>query len=106
MTDKINQIINDRGQTHGSFRANAETAQILKVVLRNNERFYMLPPTQREALDMIMHKASRAINGSHNHKDTWDEIAGYATLISNELNPDELNPQTESASPDADDVIA
>ena len=56
MTDKINQIINDRGQTHGSFRANAETAQTLKVVLRNNERFYALPPTQREALDMICTK--------------------------------------------------
>jgi hypothetical protein len=98
MTDQINQILNDREQTHGSFQANAETAQTLKVVLRNNERFYALPPTQREALDMIMHKASRAINGSHNHKDTWDDIAGYATLVSKELTP------TESTSPGVDDA--
>jgi hypothetical protein len=36
---------------------------------------------QREALDMIMHKVSRILNGNPNHKDSWVDIEGYAHIV-------------------------
>ena len=44
-----------------------------------------LADDQSEALDMIMTKIARVINGDANHVDTWNDIAGYATLVSERL---------------------
>jgi hypothetical protein len=40
---------------------------------------------QDEALSMIVMKISRILTGDPNHADHWADIAGYATLIANEL---------------------
>jgi hypothetical protein len=45
----------------------------------------LLNPSQREALDMIQHKIGRILAGNPNHHDHWHDIAGYATLVANEL---------------------
>ena len=44
-----------------------------------------LPYPHRMALYMIASKMARIVNGNPNHKDSWHNIAGYATLIDNEL---------------------
>jgi hypothetical protein len=41
-----------------------------------------VPPEVREALDMIAHKIGRILAGNPMYKDHWDDIAGYATLVS------------------------
>jgi hypothetical protein len=43
---------------------------------------------QREALDMIAHKIARIINGDPDYADSWVDIAGYATLVSERLKDD------------------
>ena len=45
-----------------------------------------LPHTHRMALYMIASKMARIVNGDFNHKDSWHDIAGYATLVEQELN--------------------
>lgn len=40
---------------------------------------------QRYALDMIAMKLSRIVAGNANNKDTWHDIAGYATLIEKDI---------------------
>jgi hypothetical protein len=40
---------------------------------------------QRESLDMIAHKIARILNGNPNVHDHWHDIAGYATLVANDL---------------------
>lgn len=35
---------------------------------------------QKEALEMIMHKVARLLNGDPRHIDAWSDIVGYATL--------------------------
>ena len=40
---------------------------------------------QSEALDMIMTKIARVINGDADHVDTWNDIAGYAKLVAERL---------------------
>ena len=38
------------------------------------------------ALDMICNKMARIVNGDPNYIDNWHDIAGYATLVEQELN--------------------
>jgi hypothetical protein len=40
---------------------------------------------QWEALEMIASKMSRIVNGNPDKVDNWDDIAGYAKLISDRL---------------------
>lgn len=77
-------ILKERQKTHGEFRTHAEISQDLKRVLIHHYTQKM-SDTQAEALDMICHKIARILNGNPNHKDHWDDIAGYATLVSKEL---------------------
>lgn len=41
----------------------------------------LLDLDQAEALDMIMNKIGRIVNGNSNNVDSWQDIAGYAQLI-------------------------
>jgi len=53
--------------------------------MHNSSKWSYLSPTQREALDMTAHKIGRILAGDPDHKDHWDDIAGYTTLVAKEL---------------------
>lgn len=78
----IDALLIERAKTHGNFANHAYITQKLKAVIM--ESFHDLSYSQAEALDMIAHKIGR-IAGNPNHADHWDDIAGYATLISQQL---------------------
>jgi hypothetical protein len=78
----IEQILDQRSGTHGDFTGNARISQMLKDSLRNQHGWGNLSDVQREALDMISHKIARALTGNPDFKDHWDDIAGYAKLVS------------------------
>jgi hypothetical protein len=40
---------------------------------------------QWEALEMIASKMSRIVNGNPDKIDNWDDIAGYAKLVADQL---------------------
>jgi hypothetical protein len=46
---------------------------------------WKLSVSQREALEMILHKIARILNGDPNFKDSWTDIIGYARLVEREL---------------------
>jgi hypothetical protein len=46
-----------------------------------------LNDVQREAVEMILHKVGRIISGDPNVHDHWDDIAGYAKLVSERITP-------------------
>lgn len=83
----VNEILADRQKTHGDFVTHAQCTQDLKEVFSRycREPRKRLTASQREALSMIAHKIGRILAGNPDHKDHWDDIAGYATLISKEL---------------------
>lgn len=83
MTD-INKTLDERQQTHGSFESHARISQALKDAMQLG-RFAQLDDTQREALEMIVHKIARILNGDPNHRDSWHDIAGYSLLIEKQL---------------------
>lgn len=84
--DITEQLITERGSRYGKFKDGAEIMQELKDVMREVDGWRNLTPSQREALDMIQHKIGRILNGDPTYDDSWKDIAGYATLIVNELN--------------------
>jgi hypothetical protein len=88
----VNDTLAERGSRYGSFVGHAHVTQDLKVVVRKHLtiRCKELSADQQEALDMIMHKIGRIINGDPNYADSWHDIAGYATLVDKRLQGEQL----------------
>lgn len=82
----IPALIAERGNRYGKFKDGAEIMRDLKHVMHEVDGWNSLSPSQKEALDMIQHKIGRILNGDPNYDDNWKDVAGYATLIVNELN--------------------
>ena len=81
----INTTLAERGKRYGDFAGHAGVTQRIKAEIVSAPRYARLTPSQREALDMIAHKVGRILNGDPNYPDSWHDIAGYATLVEQEL---------------------
>jgi hypothetical protein len=81
------EILNEREKSHGPYNETAIIAQTLKgVVFEAVERTGAeLAHIHLESLDMICSKMARILSGNPNVKDHWDDIAGYAKLVSENL---------------------
>lgn len=73
-------LLSERGKTHGDFEHNASVSQDIKRLLRSCGNWSLLGPSHQEALDMIAHKIGRIMAGDWTHQDHWDDIEGYAKL--------------------------
>ena len=80
--NRVGDILEERAKVHGDFKQQAHVAVLLKGVIVGKGRFSAV---HEEALSMILHKVARIVAGDPNHRDHWDDIAGYATLVSNEI---------------------
>ena len=83
---KVEEILAQRGSTHGD----AENQFSLSQQLKKTANIGLSSPNQlsamqMEALEMILMKVSRVCVGNPNEPDHWRDIAGYATLIANHL---------------------
>lgn len=76
----VTATLQERGSRYGDFTDNAAYAQQLKRQLQTHPRWALLDATKREALEVIMQKTARILNGDPEYKDNWHDIAGYATL--------------------------
>lgn len=85
MVNDINHLLQERGKQHGHFPTHADITQRLKDVIHSGRNWCDLTYAQREALEMIVHKIGRILAGDPNHIDHYDDIAGYSTLVANEL---------------------
>ena len=83
MSRDTQAILDEREKTYGAYSMQSQISQSIKWVLRKHDA--KLLPYQREALDMIANKIGRILNGNPNYIDSWDDIAGYAKLVVNEL---------------------
>lgn len=83
----VDKTLNARAEMYGKFKDGAALMQSIKRVLadhaaRHNKTF---ADDQWEALEMIVHKIGRIVNGDPDVTDHWVDIAGYATLIADRL---------------------
>jgi hypothetical protein len=85
--EELDTVLDEREDQYGSFMQAADTAIKIKGVMhnaiaRNDLHLY---PDQLLSLDMIAVKISRIVNGNPAHRDSWIDIAGYATLVAERL---------------------
>ena len=84
----LGDLLGERGTTHGDFGLNAEVSQRIKAVFEwamaqnaNND----ITAIQKESADLIATKFGRIFSGRADYAEHWDDIAGYATLVSKHL---------------------
>lgn len=83
--DEVDDTLQAREKSHGPYRQQAQMSQLLKAIMHGHSNWKELPAEHREALDMIMMKISRLLNGNSAEPDTWIDISGYAMLCYNLL---------------------
>lgn len=83
--NSIENILKQRNSQYGSWETQAELSQEMKHVLHGSGNWETLSDTQRESIDMILHKVARIVNGNPNYKDSWTDIIGYAKLVEDSL---------------------
>ena len=81
----IAKILEDRGGKYGDFTYNAEVTQACMDILMHASNAQALNNNHKEAIHMIVHKLSRIVNGDPDLHDSWDDIAGYAKLVSDRI---------------------
>lgn len=81
----VNETLTQRANTHGNFKDNATIAQALKGVVKLGKNYSVMSADKREAIDMICHKLARIVSGNPEYADHWHDVAGYATLVDNDL---------------------
>ena len=81
----IQDTLNERQKTHGEFKTNATVAQVLKAIFREQKNWAFLSVIQKEALDFTASKIGRIFSGNADEPDHWKDIAGYNTLVVNNL---------------------
>ena len=81
ITPSLDSVLQERGSRYGEFKDNATISQELKEILHNSFNWKIMPPDMREALDMIVHKIARIVEGDFNYDDSWIDVSGYSTLI-------------------------
>ena len=83
----VDETLNTRAQDYGKFKDGAALMQGIKRLLADHARAHdkLFADDQWEALEMIVHKIGRIVNGNPDKVDSWVDIAGYATLIADRL---------------------
>lgn len=76
----LQTTLKDRGAIYGDFTDNAEIAQKLKTTLEEGGSWSQMSAAHKEALEVIMQKASRIVTGDPEYTDNWHDIQGYAKL--------------------------
>ena len=91
-TDKVDEVLEQRHDTHGLYAHTARTAQRLKRVC-NEAQVGKMTAEMAESLEMICTKIARVLAGNPHERDHWKDIAGYARLA--ELScQDDVTPYT------------
>lgn len=79
-TFDVKKLINDRKKVHGNFEGFAPIYYELMTVIRQHNEYNNLDAVQAVAIDMILNKICRIINGNASFLDHWRDINGYSNL--------------------------
>ncbi|SFJ68794.1 hypothetical protein [Methylobacterium brachiatum] len=74
------ELLAERGKTHGDYSDHARYTQAIKGVIESSPNWAKLQDHERETLHMLAHKIGRILAGDPHFADHWDDLAGYAKL--------------------------
>ena len=78
---RIEDILSQRGTIYGEYTSQAYISQRMKAFLRDTPNWHRLAPDQADALEMVVVKMARILNGDPDYADNWSDMAGYPTLV-------------------------
>ena len=83
----VDATISERGNNYGKFKDGAALMQSIKRLITDHATKHdkTFTDAQWEALEMIVHKIGRIVNGNPDLVDNWLDIAGYAVLVAEGL---------------------
>lgn len=90
MTDATKETLEARAKNYGVFAQQAMLAQHLKEDVRQHPNWKTMNHDSREAIDMVLHKIARVVNGNENYADSWHDIGGYARLVEERINGNQM----------------
>jgi len=84
MEERTNKLLEERGKRYGEFSDLATMSQTIK------DMWYVLAPDNvtpgmNEAMEMVIHKLCRVINGDRFYLDNIDDMIGYLELYRKEV---------------------
>lgn len=79
------KLLDEREKTHGDYVEVCVLAQNIKKLLRGSKNWAKMPLTHKESVDMIASKLARILSGDFDEEDHWQDVAGYAILIVNQI---------------------
>lgn len=82
---QIDETLKQRGAQYGDFLMDARICQDIKRVVTSMEGWHRLADDQKQALELIIVKIARILNGNPDYKDNWWDIMGYARLVHQRL---------------------
>ena len=88
MTDQINEILTERGTRYGSFIQHSAIAQRMKRCVQDHSNWDFMTADKRQAIEVIIDKIARIVNGDPEYKDSWVDIQGYAKLAEDNCKED------------------
>ena len=86
---EIEELLEERGDRYGEFKCQAIIAQNLKAAMKHSPNWNKMPEHMKESLEMIASKVGRILNGDPTWIDSWTDVAGYAQLVVDQLEPKE-----------------
>jgi len=83
----VDEVLDQRAVDYGKFKDGAALMQGIKRLLAEHAQKHgkTFADDQWEALEMIVHKIGRIVNGNPDKVDHWTDIAGYAKLVADRL---------------------
>ena len=85
--DAVDATLDARALDYGAFKDGAALMQGIKRQMAEHAQKHgkTFADDQWEALEMIVHKIGRIVNGNPDKVDHWTDIAGYAKLVADRL---------------------
>lgn len=77
----IDTTLAERGSRYGAFPGHAKITQEMKLAMQASAKWDHLAYDQKEALEMVVHKIGRILNGDPDYIDSWTDIIGYTRLV-------------------------
>jgi DNA-directed RNA polymerase subunit M/transcription elongation factor TFIIS len=85
----VEETLKQRGDRYGSFDTHSRISKELRGVIFSHlavqGKLQTITPYMEEAVVLICHKLARIVNGDPFYDDNWHDIAGYATLVKQQL---------------------
>lgn len=91
MSQTTDQLLAERGKTHGDYTHHARCTQAILRALQAEKNWDSLPDEMKETLHMVAHKMGRVVSGDPYVKDHWDDMAGYPRLVSQRIDDGRLS---------------